>query len=1304
MIGCITALSALPAYGQDVTISPSSGQLIAGLTYTGEVGFEQGWSSLWRHNQLPLTLHVSDKKDLTSSGVLKDPAGNISLDKSQNLYIVDGGESVSTLMCLSLPKGFRFTRYRIVLLNNINGKTINSAKHTSMSKQLYETGSTFDYENPLAATASMGSTNETKDYVIERTSKTASDMTNNLYFYFWHEKNGFYGATIKSIELYFTAESEFQAEGVPGAPDEIISDGVNMVGSEFTTGKLDLGLIQPNTKSGVTYYSYDYKNVIDLTAQNWLYQENAVTAGKLPATAGSGNIQVLRNDGQLYYALGNGTYYIETPTETKNQNGKTIPLGYRITGAEIKAHYGTQANASPITYDGKTGTISYTTGYLLLQTTYYLQTNGYWKTSPETEWTLTKTGKLQSGNYYLSVQTSGSGNKVQYIINGTRDINQASTFTVNDGRVMWGDNYLSMYDKNSRARFYSDDDKAATWTAHQASVTNPAFTPSDFKLDLYGTNKDNVEAMANVSSSNKDANLSVQKSGTEYIANGTTDINEANGFTLSDDGHVMYGELTLSITSNDSARFMKDDGSYNNFASWNVINSYTTNPAFTPSDFKLELYGTKKDNVEERANVSSSNTNATLSVSGLNNDAVKFTISGLADGTKALITYNLTMEQLNPFINTLDIVCHSKKMAGQTITQQFTSNDFQVAGGAFHFYVPAAFADANNNCTFTFENLTSKYMDSTYGHGTNGNSRNYFVKSAYYNKYGDGMQYTATGDENASTKVSTAWCANQPFKYNNAHELANDNVSATATTLEEYPYSEARYTASDGSGTITGEKGTFTDNIELQVNSGSKDCYLTTGDETRYNIAPTTAMEHRYYAFYLMKIDLDVQEYDAYCRMTKLYDATCYEGDLEKPMYGGTFEAYEKGHAGDKQYQISSDLAFLSVSMMVDALKAAETQYGFTADQVLYLDYTNLYSVLVESKENMADMKGKLNPNCLIFFPQRTVYNEDNYVSKTQSGDYRACKNIIITDKQPFYSPYKITVPAENYAAYTRKIELANYNKTALATLVLPFSIEVSEGVHVNNNSRISLYQMQTNEGLTVEKEEGNTGKDFWAKATFSPIAVSRTVPNMPYMVQVEKFSDAEDVNFEILQYGSDVEATVSGEETEAGCFMNKDYTFQGPKSTGTIDNATHAFTLYGSYSGKKLIKDGGWFYFANSKFYNSKNLKGQYLYSYPFRAYFGHETSNGNGAKVMRGFSLSFGDDATTDIADLTTAADDTGLTLSTRHGQLTVTASSETTLTVVSAAGVTMCRTTLGAGETKTVSLATGLYIVNGKKVVVP
>ena len=365
---------------------------------------------------------------------------------------------------------------------------------------MYETNSSFNLNSPLASTAVMSGTNDSKEYVIERTSKTETDMGNNLYFYFWRASNNYYACTIKSIELYFTAENEFRAEGVPGAPDEIISDGVNMVGSEFTTGKLDLGVVKPNSKSGVTYYSYDYQNVIDLTAKNWLYQEDAVTDGKLPETAGSGSIQVLRNDGQLYYALGNGTYYIETPTETKNQNGKSIPLGYRITGAQIKAHYGTQAASSSITYDGKTGTIL--AGWL--GATYRLKTDGTWTTGTGAQWTLTKTGKLQSGNYYLSVQKSGSGNRVQ------------------------------------------------------------------------------------------------------YIANGTTDINEANSFTLSDDGHVMYGELTLSKTSDNRARFMSENGWNNYFASWITVSSSTTNPAFTPSNFQLSLYGTNGETAVSTVSVGGS--------------------------------------------------------------------------------------------------------------------------------------------------------------------------------------------------------------------------------------------------------------------------------------------------------------------------------------------------------------------------------------------------------------------------------------------------------------------------------------------------------------------------------------------------------------------------------------------------------------------------------------------------------------------------------------------------------------------------
>lgn len=167
-------LDVTQAVAQNVTISPTTGKLVAGLTYDGELGFQNGWSSLWRHEQLPLTLTVSDKADISGSGVLTDPAGDIVLDASQGKYVVVSGKPLTTElhMCISLPKGYRFTGYRMVFLNNVNGKTISGVEFAEIDKQLYETGSDFDFSQSKATTGNMPGTNDTKEYVIARTSKT----------------------------------------------------------------------------------------------------------------------------------------------------------------------------------------------------------------------------------------------------------------------------------------------------------------------------------------------------------------------------------------------------------------------------------------------------------------------------------------------------------------------------------------------------------------------------------------------------------------------------------------------------------------------------------------------------------------------------------------------------------------------------------------------------------------------------------------------------------------------------------------------------------------------------------------------------------------------------------------------------------------------------------------------------------------------------------------------------------------------------------------------------------------------------
>lgn len=1186
---CSFLLIPLGGKAQNVTISPSSGKLVAGLTYEGEIGFEKGWSSLWRHNQLPLTLTVSDKSLISESGVLKDPAGDIILDTTQDLYVLMSGSPLTTELHvgISLPKGYRFTGYRIVLLNNVNGKTIGGIDIDNREKRFYETGTDFNFNNYKARTENMPSSNNDNEYVIERTSKTETDMGNNLYFLLHHTQQGFYGVTMKSCELYFTAEGAFEADVTPGKPTNIISEGVNMVGSAFSTSKLDLGKLEPRTKNGVTFYSYDFNDVKELTASNWLYQEDAVTADhKLPATASSGSIQALKNGNDLYYALGNNTYYIETPTSTTSQEGTDIPLGYRITGAKIKYHYGTAASAGTVSYTGDLG------GFYITHTsygsTYYLQTDGTWNQNNRVLWKLNgnaaSSGKIYSGDNYLYVYQSGS----RYYIYGTTNISQATSFTINGNHIKYGNGFL-VYSNRTRAQITSSSNNAASWTA--ATVT--------------GT---------------------------------------------------------------------------------------VQNPAFTPSPYTLKIYGTDKNNVDQQVNVRSGS-DGTVELAGLNNDAIKFQIEGLAENTKALVTFELTLEALNPFVNSIDIVCHSMVESGPTLMQQFTSNDFQVSGGKFVFYVPQDFfGGGEQKCSFTFENLLSKYGDETYPGVTDPHhARYFFVKSPYYNTY-DGQQYNATGNEPAADKIHTEMCGDVPFKYSNIDELDNNNTSASSTTLEEYPYSEALYLEQGGS---------FSSDIVLAVGE-EKPCYLFTADETRWNIAPTTAWEHRYYAYYLMDLKLETKDYVAKCELTKLYDATCYNkdgADAELPMYGGVFKALDK-ETGE---EIPGENAYLTVPMMRQALQDelygnAEkgiAGVGATGMQVLYLDYTNLYSVHIPEKTEMDAMKALLNPNCLIYFPVRTNYNEDNYIQKTISGDYRACKNIVITDRQPFYAPFKITVPAENYATYTREITIPQNGKVTNATVILPFTLDLQAGTHTNRDGLCSftVNQMNASNCLSLDQEATASASDYIGNAYFSPVSGSTTEANVPYMVQVTNAPTDAKVSFIATQYGSDVVATKGA--------MASDYTFMGETATGTMAGSNYSFTNYGSYSGKKLNKNGNIFYFSGNMYLNSKNLREhlQYVYVYPFRGYY--QYTGGSGAKVMKSFNVLYGENGTTTgITDIDEKAD---LAVMPGNGTLTFETAIDQQVRVFAVNGTMVNKLSLKAGDRRTIALPAGVYIVNRTKMIV-
>ncbi len=667
-------VSAQWATAQNVTIGPNNGSLITGQAggNVDDSGIQRGMASMWIHEQLQLVMTTSDIANLTSAGELQDPS--CAIDKmtfnGEERLIVGAGQT-QTFMVVSLPKGYRITSYRLVLQPNISGtitlnnKTWNIGTNDQMS--FYETpawsnGSPYGdntHSTQLTcpdaiatATASDGSTvmqnnnetNRNKEFVISRTSP---DMTNQLHFFFARGSSE-YAVSIKSFEIYFTAQGTFDADVLPAESGPAVS----VLQSPFSTSKMDIGAVKWNNTLNVWYY--DYTNVRDLIAYNWLYQEGAISEGKpTEDVATNKHIFPVEVDGKGAYAFGNDTYYIEPPTTIHTSTGAEAPIGYRIVGA---------------TFDYKWGTA--TTG---------------------------GTRQISDG-YRVRVRY----NNADYYLNDNLDFVQ------------------------------TNENNAFVW---QVDEFGNLYTGTDYKryLACFG---EGVERIISLSSS---------ASGHEATWNLKVDNNN-RVYYYSDGGNYYYlhyrrgqegstyhlrGYVTrdYSTSSNDIAT-ASSTGSHN-----------ITIPSFTPGAYKLEIFGTNPDTPVETVTVNSTADADVYELSGLNNDAVKFRISGLDSDKQALVNVTLKLEALNPYIDKMDVVCHDPinpetNKPTLELSQPFTASDFSVSGGKFIFYVPSDYSD--DLLTFTFSNLYSHYGDNTYYIGTpdqtNETARYSFVTSDYFKK------------------------------------------------------------------------------------------------------------------------------------------------------------------------------------------------------------------------------------------------------------------------------------------------------------------------------------------------------------------------------------------------------------------------------------------------------------------------------------------------------------------------------------------------------------------------------------------
>lgn len=1053
-----------------------------------------------------------------------------------------GGQPYDSYMAVTLPKGYRFTGYSITLQNNMDGKRYANFDFVSMDKVFYETNDQFSTSSYKAIARINASDN--KEYTIERQSKGAEDMGNHLYFLLARSSNNYYGVTIKSFEIFFTTDGFSETM----SPSNALGN-VSFCQTPFFINKLDLGEIKKNTKNNKTYYSYNYQNVKDVVAYNLLYQDDAVQNGVAGDYASTKNISSLSVNGQNWFALGNDTYYAESPMNVTLQDGKTVlPIGYRITGAKLKLAE-TKDHFAIVSY--KNGTA------------YYLNTDLKFTTTPK-EWVY-ENKKLKCGGKYLNIKRDGYVNPTYNLVMST-SVGDGVTFEVKNGSVFGKYNGIA-YDSEG------------------------------------------------------------------YIS-------------MSSDGKAV---LNKSVTSS-AASYEK---------AW-------------AGDYTLKVFGTDKDNAVKTVTVNASSGEQTVEINNLNNDAVKFAVEGLQENTKAIVQVELTMEYLNPYVSSLDVVC-KEKSGGQSVKQTLDVNNFEVRGGEFKFYVPDG---GGAECSFLFENLKSNYADNTYYNGEgNGTSRYNFVNSEYWTS-GKGAKLYEGYDPNAAynTKVSTTLAGTVPFRFSNIDELNNTSTSGDVRQLEEYPFSIEAYKAQTKPG--AGEFKTF----ELSVGEKGT-AYLFVADEPRYNIAPTTGIEHRYFAYYKMSVELSRGAYEPKVDLTKVYDSTCYDGDETVAMYGAKVTT-----VNDQGAEVAGSL---STEQIRSSLEQSMTENNVAPNQVLYVDLSGLNNVVATDKVTFENLRDGLSPNTLVYLPKGVNAGTYNYASRLQDGlVFYSGNNMKITDKQPFFAPYGITVPAEQYVEYARKITTDENGKVATATVMLPFTISIDDnGLYTNaDGTSLSVWTMQKDNFISTSAPDGNP-MNYKSDVHFVAYTSStgKTEADVPYMVKVENGTDQTETSFVIKQYGSNIEATKTG-----GLYT-------GDTSTGKLDGSAFTFTPKASYAGLKLAKTAGnYFYFGKNMFLNSKNINGDYLYCYPFRAVYEY-----GGNTSARAFNVTFGENFG-DVTGIETAkAAETGVEVAPGAGCIEIHALKNAAVVVYDMSGMVVERLDMIAGDTQTVNLPAGIYLVNKNKV---
>lgn len=768
----------------------------------------------------------------------------------------------------------------------------------------------------------------------------------------------------------------------------------------------------------------------------------------------------------------------------------------------------------------------------------------------------------------------------------------------------------------------------------------------------------------------------------------TTNANQASVYNTKG-LNLFYGsvENAYIISYNASGKAVYDEDPKNNAV---VVNANPT--PVTSTGFTIKLYDKTGEAVAQQAKVDANHVEGDLVLEKINNDAIKLQIEGLEEGQEAFVCFQVQLEALNPYIDKMDITC-TQPSGEQALKKQYLADDFTIGtDGKVDFGVPSNFG--TTGLRFAFDGLHSKSADETYPAGQVGKySRYHFVKSDYYDLIGENLQAhrSEAANYDYTKKVRVAVAGDKAFYCNNSDKFKAGTTGSDTFYYEEYRYSNAAYNTQGGQWK------------EMVANSDDNYVkrYIVVCDETRYNIAPTTTPRHAIYAYYSTDLKLTTVDYTPEITYTKVYDDAVIPTGPDKNYYvGATLRLKDKagsllpegtGYAFTKQIidQINADIAAHKTNAPVDAL------------HILYFDASKVNSLLFSSNNaawgQLEDLKLDLGKNALIFLPTGVTDNHDNVASKSLSGDdFIAENNIVLEDQWPFFSPYDIRINAANEVSYKRFVAHNNDTKKWVS-IVLPFTVAVNTetGQYTNEDDKcdFTFYQMNATNAFSKPNSSGElifTDID----GHFSPyLGVETTQPNDAYIVRIDRAEMTEKeakLMFILRQRGSTIVKTPVGR------------TIQGFASSGTVDGQNMDLIPQATFSGAEVDRTQGIFYFNKDKFVSSLALEmSNTVKVLPFRSYY---DCTGTLTRNIRYINISLEpNNDPTDIQEVTSNATNAGFVFSAQAGQLTVKATKDLRVNVRNVSGQTIDVKALKAGESHSVKLPSGIYVVNGTKVMV-